>query len=91
MRAWKKKWGWATATTPGPDIDPDVVGATATGARRTRRDTVYGDTEIISGEPEPGARLEGPAVVELPEATLAVPPGWRGEVLSSGTIKLWIP
>jgi len=26
--------------------------------------------------------------VELPESTLAVPPGWAGEVLGSGTIRL---
>jgi len=78
----------ATATTPGPDIDPDAVGQAAEGAERTRRDTLYGDTEVIHGEPEPGERIEGPAVIELPEATLAVPPGWSGEVLASGTIRI---
>jgi N-methylhydantoinase A len=78
----------ATATTPGPEIDPETVGAAAEGAERSRRETVYGDTEIISGEPEPGEGIEGPAVVELREATLAVPPGWSGEVLESGTIRI---
>jgi N-methylhydantoinase A len=78
----------ATATEPGPDIDPEAVGKAAAGAERTRRETVYGDTEVIRGEPEPGERIEGPAVVELPEATLAVPPGWAGEVLASGTIRI---
>ena len=43
---------------------------------------------MLAGEPEPGTELEGPALVELPEATLAVPPGWAGEVLASGTIRL---
>ena len=33
-------------------------------------------------------RVEGPAIVELPEATLAVPPGWTGEALEDGTIVL---
>src|SRR4051812_28979701 len=78
----------ATATTPGPEIDPEAVGKAAEGAERSRRDTLYGDTEIIRGEPAPGEEIEGPAVVELREATLAVPPGWRGEVLASGTIRI---
>src|SRR4051794_23760640 len=77
-----------TATEPGPEIDPAAVGAAAEGAERTRRDTVYGDTEVIRGEPAPGERIEGPAVVELRESTLAVPPGWSGEVLESGTIRI---
>ncbi len=33
-------------------------------------------------------RVEGPAVVELPEATLAVPPGWSGGARDDGTIVL---
>jgi N-methylhydantoinase A len=78
----------ATATEPGPDIDPAAVGKAAEGAERSRRDTVYGDTEIIRGEPEPGEQIKGPAVVELREATLAVPDGWAGEVLESGTIRI---
>jgi N-methylhydantoinase A len=75
----------ATATTPGPEIEPKAQGGES---RRSRRDTVYGDTEIITGEPAPGEPIEGPAVVELPEATLAVPEGWKGEVLESGTIRI---
>src|SRR3954447_13592885 len=78
----------ATATTPGPEIDPAAVGKAAAGAERSGRDTIYGDTEIIRGEPAPGERIEGPAIVELPEATLAVPSGWSGEVLESGTIRI---
>jgi N-methylhydantoinase A len=78
----------ATATQPGPDIDSAAVGAAAEGAERSRRETLYGDTEILRGEPAPGERIEGPAIVELREATLAVPPGWSGEVLESGTIRI---
>ena len=33
-------------------------------------------------------RVEGPAVVELPEATLAVPPGWAGGADAEGTLVL---
>jgi N-methylhydantoinase A len=78
----------ATATRPGPEIDPAAVGDAAEGAERSRRKTTYGDTEVIRGEPAPGERVDGPAVVELREATLAVPPGWSGEVLESGTIRI---
>jgi N-methylhydantoinase A len=78
----------ATATEPGPDIDPKAVGRAAEGAERTRRETVYGDTEIIRGEPGPGEEISGPAVVELREATLAVPERWAGVVLESGTIRI---
>jgi N-methylhydantoinase A len=78
----------ATATLPGPEIDPKAVGEAAEGAERSRRDTVLGDTEIIRGEPAPGERIAGPAIVELREATLAVPEGWSGEVLESGTIRI---
>ena len=33
-------------------------------------------------------RVAGPAIVELPEATLAVPPGWSGGARDDGTIVL---
>ena len=33
-------------------------------------------------------RVVGPAIVELPEATLAVPPGWSGSAGDDGTITL---
>ena len=46
------------------------------------------EAAVLTGEPAPGTRIEGPALVELPESTLAVPPGWAGEVLESGTIRL---
>ena len=35
---------------------------------------------VFGGEPPPGTAIEGPALWALPEATLLVPPGWRGEV-----------
>jgi N-methylhydantoinase A len=82
----------ATATDPGPDVDAAAAGAAAEGVRRSSRQAVFGgeehETAVLAGEPEPGTRLEGPALVELPESTIAVPPGWSGEVLESGTIRL---
>jgi N-methylhydantoinase A len=35
-----------------------------------------------------GSRLSGPAIVEFPEATCVVPPGWEGRVHPTGTIVL---
>lgn len=80
----------ATARVPGPELD--LAAGAAAGARRTRRTVVFAgeehDAEIVRGEPAAGERIGGPAVCELPEATLAVPPGWSGTVDDAGTIVL---
>ncbi|MDQ3722270.1 MAG: hypothetical protein M3376_04205, partial [Actinomycetota bacterium] len=80
----------ATARVSGPELDLAV--GDAAGAQRTRRTVVFAadehDAEIVRGEPAPGERIAGPAVCELPEATLAVPPGWSGAVDEAGTIVL---
>jgi N-methylhydantoinase A len=82
----------ATATEPGPDVDAAAAGAAAQGAEASTRTARFGGEEheaaVLTGEPEPGTEIAGPALVELPESTLAVPPGWAGEVLESGTIRL---
>jgi N-methylhydantoinase A len=81
-----------TATEPGPEIDAAAAGAAGRGATgSTRRAWFEGaqhEAAVLTGEPEPGVELRGPAIVELPEATLAVPPGWAGRVEPSGTIRL---
>ncbi|HEV2060784.1 MAG TPA: hypothetical protein VGR11_15640, partial [Solirubrobacteraceae bacterium] len=80
----------ATARVPAPEFD--LAAGDAAGVQRTRRTVVFGaeehDAEIVRGEPAPGERISGPAVCELPEATLAVPPGWSGRVDDTGTIVL---
>jgi N-methylhydantoinase A len=81
-----------TATEPGPEIDAAAAGAAGRGAagstRRAWFDGVEHEAAVLTGEPEPGTAIEGPAICELPEATLAVPPGWGGRVEPSGTIRL---
>ena len=66
--------------------------AEVTETERRVRTAIFGgdehETAVLTGEPAPGTEIEGPALVELPESTLAVPPGWAGEVLESGTIRL---
>jgi N-methylhydantoinase A/oxoprolinase/acetone carboxylase beta subunit len=54
-----------------------------------RRATVLGgETTILRGELPPGTTVNGPAVCALPEATLAVPANWAGEVDEEGTVVL---
>ena len=43
---------------------------------------------MLRGIPSPGTKLDGPAVVELPESTLLIPPGWTSEVDGTGTIHM---
>ncbi|HEV2785928.1 MAG TPA: hydantoinase/oxoprolinase family protein, partial [Solirubrobacteraceae bacterium] len=82
----------ATARVPGPELDLAAGAGAADGAQRSRRTVVFDgeehDAEVVRGEPRPGEELAGPAICELPEATLAVPPGWRGHVDDTGTVVL---
>jgi N-methylhydantoinase A len=81
-----------TATESGPEIDAAAAGAAGRGATRSTRgawfDGAEHDATVFTGEPEPGIEVAGPAICELPEATLAVPPGWAGRVEASGTIRI---
>jgi N-methylhydantoinase A len=59
--------------------------------RTTRPATLAGERvqlHVIAGAPPPGTTISGPAVVELPESTLLVPPRWAGKVDRTGTIHL---
>jgi len=44
------------------------------------------DAATADGGPPAGTRLPGPAVVPLPESTLAIPRGWTGTVRADGAI-----
>lgn len=81
-----------TATEPGQDLDAAAAGAAARGAERGRRRAIFAgsehDAEVLRGEPDPGAGLEGPAICELPESTVVIPPGWSARVEASGTVRL---
>jgi len=50
-------------------------------AQRSRREADFAGERltaaVVRGTPAPGERLEGPTVLELEEATVVVPPGWR--------------
>jgi N-methylhydantoinase A len=81
----------ATAVTPGAELRLGDAAVRGEVGRSTRSATFSGqrtETAVISGSPAPGERFDGPAVVELPESTVLVPPGWRGAVDETETIVL---
>jgi N-methylhydantoinase A len=62
-----------------PSAEPGA--AKTRGHRRARFGDDWQDTVVVG----PGATaIEGPAIVELPGSTLAVPPGWSGEANGAG-------
>ena len=80
-----------SASLPGADVS--LGGAQDLGRleRGRRRATLGGaelELEVLRGSPPPATEIAGPAVVELPESTLLVPPGWSGTVDDGGTIHL---
>jgi N-methylhydantoinase A len=80
-----------SATTPGTEVrlaGADDHPAPERGTRRATLDGVQIELGVVRGVPASGTRIDGPAVVELPESTVLVPPDWTGEVDDTGTIKL---
>jgi N-methylhydantoinase A len=80
-----------TATAEGTDVELAGGEDESELERSTREATLDGERtrlEVLRGIPAAGTEIEGPAVVELPESTLLIPPGWSTEVDHSGTIKM---
>ena len=80
-----------TATAAGVDVELAGSGGEPDVERSTREATLDGDRielEVMRGIPSPGTKLDGAAVVELPESTLLIPPGWTSEVDETGTIRM---
>lgn len=79
-----------TAVEPGakPAIEGDRNGQVVSGTR----EAIFGGeslrAKVVRGEPAPGDRLDGPAIWELSDATVVVPPGWRAGVRDEGTLFL---
>ncbi len=75
---------------PAPELTPEASAAAPPAPER--REIVFAGEGVSSlvfgGEPAPGAAIEGPALWALPEATLLVPPGWRGDVDRFGNVLL---
>jgi N-methylhydantoinase A len=73
------------------------LAATAMGAapgplERGRRAAIFDgsslETTVLRGPAVAGERCAGPAIWELPEATVVIPPGWGGAVDQHGTLAL---
>ncbi|HEX3688075.1 MAG TPA: hydantoinase/oxoprolinase family protein [Solirubrobacteraceae bacterium] len=84
-----------SATMPGADVSlgetGDAEDRDADPEPTTRTATLDGEEvelAVLRGSPAPATAIAGPAVVELPEATLLVPEGWAGEVDDTGTIHI---
>ena len=73
--------------TPAPEPEASIAGRLERSAREARFGGEWIEAEVLRGEPEAGTCADGPCVFELPEATLVLPPGWRAEVDSRGTIR----
>ena len=76
---------WGRAPELGGTVSRSRPTVARTRMRHGGRDL---DAALITGAPAPGERLVAPAVVALADATLLLTPGWRGLVLSNGTIEL---
>jgi N-methylhydantoinase A len=66
----------------------DTRGEPARARRRAVFDDAEVELEVLRGLPEPGTELRGPGVLELPDTTVVVSPGWAAAVHDTGTIAL---
>jgi N-methylhydantoinase A len=73
------------ATVPGPPIE---LRASARAVEASARSAFVDGTWVEVPVHGPGASVSGPAIVELPEATCLVRPGWAGAPDASGTLVL---
>jgi N-methylhydantoinase A len=80
-----------SATTQGADVRLAGEENLPEPERTKRAATLDGaeiELAVLRGTPAPGAKIDAPAVIELPESTVLIPPGWRAAVDETGTIKL---
>ncbi len=73
---------------PAPEPRPRAAteGALERRTRRVRFAGSWHETSVLRGEPPAGHAIAGPAVLELPETTLVLPPGWTARVDDHGTV-----
>ncbi len=72
------------AAEPRPSAATDAM--PEPGARRVRFAGEWHEASVLRGEPPAGTAIAGPAVLELPETTLVLPPAWSAEVDGHGTV-----
>jgi N-methylhydantoinase A len=80
-----------SASTPGTELELGYANGGEPPQRHRRTGMLAGqeiEFEVLRGTLMPGTSIEGPMIVELPESTLLVAPGWSGDVDRTGTIHL---
>jgi N-methylhydantoinase A len=79
----------AAAVAPGAEVTLVATGDVERGTRTIRWDGDDIEATVLSGTGlPPGTTVEGPAIVEFPETTCLVPPGWSGEADDHGILEL---
>jgi N-methylhydantoinase A len=72
--------------------DPVLAASTGPSPRRSARQARFAgawlETAVLRGELPAGTRETGPAILELPEATVVIPPGWVASVDAIGSIRM---
>ena len=77
-------WGSGPAQRP-------LAGASGSARSEPRPIVFAGEavrSEILIGEPSPGAEVQGPALWAHAQSTLLIPPGWSGSVDEHGTVHI---
>jgi N-methylhydantoinase A len=81
-----------TATAAGAEVDlasaREGLDELERSSRKATLDGEQTELEVLRGVPGPGTQADGAAVIELPESTLLIPPGWRVEVDETGTMTM---
>jgi len=79
----------AAAVQPGATVHLAAAGEFSRSRRPIRWDGEELEATVLTGTGlPPGTKVEGPAVVEFPETTCLVPPGWAGEADEQGILTL---
>jgi N-methylhydantoinase A len=79
----------AAAVAPGAQVTVTATGDVERSRRTIRWDGAEVEAEVFTGTGlPPGTDVTGPAIVEFPETTCLVPPGWAGEADDQGILRL---
>jgi N-methylhydantoinase A len=79
----------AAAVRPGAEVRLAATGDVERSRRTIRLDGEDVDADVLRGTGlPPGTAVTGPAIVEFPETTCLVPPGWAGRSDEHGILRL---
>jgi N-methylhydantoinase A len=79
----------AAAVRPGAPVRLSAAGDVERSRRTIRWEGEAVEADVLAGTGlPPGTEVRGPAVVEFPETTCVVPPGWSGAADEHGILRL---